>query len=647
MSINNKQLKMKKSLLFLFGPLVFACGSLSAQTHFSENFEAGMPAGWTANPSTGAWAVPCVSSQYFAPPAHTVYAGINDDAVQTASNPASTFSTPVINLSAVTTVFLKYEVFFMGGSYNNITEAADLRYSTDGGATFTTVGAISTSLTGWQTIQINMTSQLAGQSNVVLQWRYNDGGEWLYGLCIDDVMLYTPAANDANLLVITPAAGSPASYGTVSSNINIGGTIENAGLNTITSIAVKYNDGTNTYTHNLTSLNIASFATYNFTHNVPFTIPAAGPHPITVWLELAGDADNSNDTDNTVINGALFIPNHHVTVEEGTGTWCGWCPRGMVYMDEAFVNHPNDIELIAVHNGDPMVHTAYDAGLGGLIAGYPSCMFNRNIEDDPSNIETQYLNTIGDFGYANLTPTVTFNATTRVATVVASANFAVGLSGDYRLACVFTENDVTGTTSAYNQTNYYSGGGNGPMNMPGFDFAALPNPVPAATMVYDFVARTIVGGFNGQASSLPATIPAGSTQTYTFTYTVPAAYDVTEMKAIILLIDNTQTEKHIMNAAGAAIPVGINDQTALNGVSVYPNPFSETTTVEVNLLSNDEVVVEMFDMTGKLVSSQNHGTLAAGKHLLNVNGANLADGMYFVKITAGTSVATQKVSIAH
>jgi hypothetical protein len=637
---------MKKSLLFL--SLAFACGSLSAQTYFTEDFETGsLPAAWTANPASGAWVVPGINSSGWAPPTHTVYCGINDDASQSSANPASTVSTPVINLSAVSTVYLKYSIFYAGLTYQSITEVADLRYSTDGGATYTTVGNLPTSNTAWQDITINMTSQLAGQANVKIQWRYNDGGGWLYGCAIDDIKVFTPDPFDANLTVVTPAAGSPASYGTVSSNINIGGTIVNEGLNAITAIDVKYNDGTTTYTHSMTSLNIAPFASYNFTHNIPFNIPAAGPHPIAVWVELAGDANGTNDSLATTLTGVLFIPNHHVTVEEGTGTWCGWCVRGMVYLDSMHSVHPTTCDLIAVHNGDPMVVTAYDAGVGGLIPGYPSTLVNRNILSDPAYIFDDYATTIGDFGFANLTPTITFNATTRVATVVASANFATDLSGDYRLACVFTEDDVTGTASGYNQTNYYAGGGNGPMEMPGYDFAALPSTVPAAQMEYDFVARTIVGGFNGQASSLPSTIPAGSTQTYTFTYTIPAAYDVAQMSAVILLIDNTQTDKHIMNSAAGAVPVGIENQTALNGVSVYPNPFNETTTIELNLLSNDEVVIEMFDMTGKLVSSQNQGTLAAGKHLISVNGANLAEGMYFVKITAGVSVATQKVSIAH
>lgn len=636
---------MKKSLLFLFGSLALA-GSVSAQTvYFSENFESGFPAGWTASPSSGAWTVPGVSSSSYNPGSHTVYASVNDDASQTSANGNSDLITPVINLSTASTVFLQYDCYYGHGTYQSITESADLQYSTDGGATYTTYGTLPVG--AWTVNYVNLTSQLAGQANVKIKWHYNDNGGWLFGASIDNVSLYAPAPNAAALTAITPGNGSPSAYGAALSNVSLGGTIMNMGANNITSIAVKYNDGVTTYTQNISSINIAPFASYNFTHSTPFTIPAVGAYPITMWIELTGDADQSNDSLNTVINGTLFTPVHNVTVEEGTGTWCGWCVRGMVYMDEAATNHPTDVNLIAVHNGDPMTNTAYDAGVSGLIGGYPSCLVNRNIEDDPSNIENQYLNTIGDFGFANLTPVVTFNATTRVATVVVSANFAVGLTGDYRLACAFTENDVTGTASGYNQTNYYSGGGNGPMNMPGYDFVTLPSPVPAAQMVYDFVARTIVGGFTGQAGSLPSTIPAGSTQTYTFTYTIPAAYDVAEMKAIVLLIDNTQSTKHIMNSAGATIPVGINDASALNGVSVYPNPFNQTTTVELNMLSNDEVVVEMFDMTGKLVSSQNQGTLAAGKHMIPVNGANLAEGMYFIKITAGTSVVTQKVSVAH
>ncbi len=642
---------MKKSLLYLVAPLVFACGSAGAQTYLSQDFEVGnMPAGWASAPA-GDWTVPGVTSTYFAPPAHTVYAAINDDAVQAALHPNSALTSPVINLASATTVFLKYDAFYLHGSNNNLFEVAELRYSTDGGTTWTVYGTVPSNTSAWTTQNVDLTAQLAGQANVKIAFGYNDNTEWNYGLAIDNVKVFAPIANDASLLAVTPSTGSPASYGVVATNINIGGTISNEGTSPITSIVVKYDAGAGIQTYTMNSINIASFGTLNFTHNIPYNIPSAGSHPIAVWVELTGDGDATNDGLSTVIQGISFIPVHAVTVEEGTGTWCGWCVRGMVYLDSMNAVHPSTCNLVAVHNGDPMVVTAYDAGVGTLIAGYPSTLVNRDLVSDPSSIFPDYNATINDFGYADLTNVVSFNATTRVATVVTSAHFAADLNGDYRLACAFTEDLVHSTAGGqWDQHNYYSSQSqNIPLVNPetGMNFQTLPQVIPSAQMYYNFVARTIVGGFNGLAGSLPAVIPAGSTQTHTFTYTVPAGYNIANMHIVVMLLDNTTASVHIMNSAGSAVPLGVETSSALNGVSVYPNPFNQSTTLELNLLSNDNVIVEMFDMTGKLISTQNEGSLSAGKHMIAINGANLAEGMYFVKITAGTSVVTEKVSIAH
>ena len=43
-------------------------------------------------------------------------------------------------------------------------------------------------------------------------------------------------------------------------------------------------------------------------------------------------------------------------------------------------------------------------------------------------------------------------------------------------------------TSGYNQVNAYAGNALGPMG----GFESLPNPVPAAQMVYDHVARVLL-----------------------------------------------------------------------------------------------------------------------------------------------------------
>jgi hypothetical protein len=641
---------MKKSLLLLMGPLVFACGSLGAQTvYFSEDFQAGsLPAGWTATPSSGAWTVPGVSSQGFAPPAHTVYASINDDALQTSANANSQLTTPVVNLSAATTVYLKYDCFYIHGTYQSITESADLSYSTDGGATWTVYGQLPSSTTAWTTNAVNLTTQLAGQANVKIKWNYNDNGGWLYGVGLDNVSLLNPAMDDATISALSPSIGSVPSYGVVGNVFQFSGTIQNNGLNPITTVAIKYNDGTTTYTDNL-SVNIPSFGTSNFIHSANYTLPSVGAHPIRFWVEANNDANHSNDTVHTAIVAGAFVPVHNVTVEEATGTWCGWCVRGMVFLDSMRSVHPATCNLIAVHNGDPMVVTAYDAGVGSLIQGYPSTLVNRNLVSDPANIFPDYDNSINNFGFADITPVVTFNATTRVATVVASAHFSADMTGDYRLACVFTEDDVHSTAGGqWDQHNYYSfQSQNIPLSMPGYDFQALPQVVPSAQMYYNFVARTIVGGFNGLAGSLPASIPGNSTQTHTFTYTIPAAYDVTKMKVVVLLIDNNQPISYIMNSAGAAIPLGIDAPSVIGGVDVYPNPTSTNATVDINLLQSENVTMEVYDMAGALVSRENEGTLTVGQHVVDLNTANMANGMYFVKVTAGQSVQTIKVTVAH
>jgi hypothetical protein len=93
--------------------------------------------------------------------------------------------------------------------------------------------------------------------------------------------------------------------------------------------------------------------------------------------------------------------------------------------------------------------------------------------------------------------------------------------------------------------------------------------------------------------------------------------------------------------------VGIAENNNVSNVNIYPNPFDQNATIGINLSASEEVVVNVYNMTGELVLSQNHGTLAAGQHNIALNGANLADGMYFVTVRAGETTVTNKVSVSH
>ncbi len=68
-------------------------------------------------------------------------------------------------------------------------------------------------------------------------------------------------------------------------------------------------------------------------------------------------------------------------------------------------------------------------------------------------------------------------------------------------------------------------------------------------------------------------------------------------------------------------------------MSVYPNPFNPTTTVQLTLPNVANVQVNVFNSLGQQVATLASGSLTAGTHALQFNGANLASGLYFVRAT--------------
>ncbi len=456
----------------------------------------------------------------------------------------------------------------------------------------------------------------------------------------------TQPANDIALTTINPAAGQ-IEWGVIGSNKTISGTIQNLGSAAITAFTAKYSYGALNGSSNFTGLNIASSQTYNFTITTPYTI-AAGPHPANVWVELSGDIDHSNDTLKTQINGSSFLPARKVVYEEATGTWCGWCVRGIVYMDSIAKEYPNTVIPIAVHNGDPMKDNTYDAGMGGVTTEYPSVLVDRSKKvGNPSKVFTYYNKHINDFGWADLSVTTNYNATTRVANVSVDTKVAFTLNNnnsavaDYRLAVVFAEDNVTGSGSGYNQENYYSGGANGSMQGAGHNFAIEPEIIPAADMEYDFVARTILGGFSGQANSLPNSMTDGSTYTNNFTYTLPVGYKENNMKVHALLID--AKNGIILNGATALHTVGIRSVVAPKPeFTIYPNPVQNTLNIDLNVDDADNVTVAIMNSIGETIQMKQFGKTNGRKNHLSIDVSTLPAGVYFISVNTGKAIAAGK-----
>jgi hypothetical protein len=295
-----------------------------------------------------------------------------------------------------------------------------------------------------------------------------------------------------------------------------------------------------------------------------------------------------------------------------------------------------------------MTNTDYDTGMGGLIRGYPSAVVDRSPDVDPTGMSQDFFTRLQTPPVATIVNGATWDAATRVLNVSVTSNFALAANGNYKAACVLTEDEVTGTGNGWSQSNAYAGGNNGAMG----GYETLSNPVPASTMVYDHVARAIAPSFTGMPNSFPTTVTAGDSYTTNMSFTLPASWDETKIKIIGMIIDPTGK---IDNAGRATIAeavangyvAGISDKPTVcywGGMSVYPNPASSAATVSLYIGKASNVSMKLVDFAGKVVSEKEYGSVQ-GNFEVNVNTSNFKAGVYFIELTADGQKTSKKLII--
>ncbi len=80
--------------------------------------------------------------------------------------------------------------------------------------------------------------------------------------------------------------------------------------------------------------------------------------------------------------------------------------------------------------------------------------------------------------------------------------------------------------------------------------------------------------------------------------------------------------------------------------SVFPNPAQDNTMISFSLQDQEQVNLQLIDMTGREVMNVYSGDLAAGQHMMPVNTAELSSGIYFIRMsTADGRNVTQKLVV--
>lgn len=94
-----------------------------------------------------------------------------------------------------------------------------------------------------------------------------------------------------------------------------------------------------------------------------------------------------------------------------------------------------------------------------------------------------------------------------------------------------------------------------------------------------------------------------------------------------------------------ALSTGVEENAAINGVNVYPNPMTTNASVDFNLTTDNNVSIVVLNTVGQLVQTANLGNMSAGVHTYQMDASSLSNGMYFLNITVGNNTITKKVAI--
>lgn len=326
-----------------------------------------------------------------------------------------------------------------------------------------------------------------------------------------------------------------------------------------------------------------------------------------------------------------------VYVEQGTGTWCGWCPRGHVKMEE-LINKYDNVAPISIHYNDPMEIPVYSNYIANSIGGFPAGHVQRRFLGlNPLQFEDRYLEALTFAPHADLSMDISFDAATRDLEVTVIADM-VAQCISCRLNLIITEDGLTGAGSTWAQANFYAGGGAGPMG----GWESKPNPVPASQMVYNQVARLAVGSPSGVSNSLPIVAMKDKTYSYTFNLTLDEGWNPDNINLIALIHNgNTVSNARIAGMLSSSTQYLPENITRLE---LFPNPAVGEAYLRLDLEHPGQVTLQVVNMLGQPVYRQDFGQ-QQGDLMYRVPLDGWTPGLYRILIQVDGTLADRPLVI--
>lgn len=336
-------------------------------------------------------------------------------------------------------------------------------------------------------------------------------------------------------------------------------------------------------------------------------------------------------------------------MEEFTGTWCGWCPRGLVAMENMKEQFPLDFIAISVHAGDEMEDQTYQQL--SYSVGYPSAFLNRLGlidpyygvgEEDASSVADDIRSLLAIPCEALIGISSDLSDDKSSVNVTTTMKFTMPAEGrNYSLAYVLTEDGITG----YDQTNYYhpAYGKVTEDELPDdLKFLANAGTVTENGVYYqptfDDVSRGI-HDLNGIAGSLDGiTFADGKYEIHNYGIAIPSSVkNVENLKVAVLLLDLETGE--VVTAEQAKVGES-NFATGLEQAPVQSAaPAISVAAGAISVEGVSAAQVQVYTADGKLVTS------VSANGSVSIPVMNFANGTYIVRVVGQTGVTVKKVNI--
>lgn len=425
--------------------------------------------------------------------------------------------------------------------------------------------------------------------------------------------------------------------------------VENHGTETITSMEISYSYGDNTVTELFDNLSLASGEVIELEFSTPLVVLDGFNELFSEIVSVNGQTGDDNPC-NSIIRrfktGYTPLPNKNVFIERGAGTGTGGAVYGIHYTDEIKTEFPDQSIVVAVHYDDVMecdkpfyinfLDDFFNVKPGRIVVS------DRALQNVASNFRSSVLKRLTEPPSAILKNKATFNELTNELTITVEADFLENMNGDNRFNILLTEDNITGDSPDYDQANSAT-------NAPPWDsivsFFNLPDPVPADQMVYNDVLRDVVGNYSGIPNSLPDDISAGDTHVYTATMTVSEEWDFENLNIIsVLLNDDREVDQAEKTTAQEALDNTVNTTNfaVLENIKVFPNPFSQSLNIELNLLKKSDIQTRLVNASGMTVFEKKieHSDQVS----LNIpTRDDIPNGLYYLQVETEEGVYVQKI----